>query len=399
MLLTLSKPVKAEFEFKPHDYSPTYSSSSAARYSSDLPGGQLPSQSAGASSIMGTPHRGLPPPSAMTLPEPGRGPALTASLGNLPPAPSSWQGAEDGMKNWLAAKAEEEKRKQEEERTRQENLKLEQRKIESNMLQASIQGGIPPHLVPIIFAGIGGGNLANISAEWIQQYQVQLQTAQQQQQAQAQPQMSPELRRETRLINPPPTAAFGGQPPTPHSVLPSSSVQSLPPQPQHGSFLSHTSGNMSPRARAAQATHVGAPTSAPRPSQSQLPRLTTNEIIIQQPPTGPSNVQQVQQTQPAQQQEQSSSPSIYFHHWVPPSTQQEKTSGGNPPATPSAPPRSGKRKADTPLHRPQRQRLNRTIRQHTRTSQRHLPPHLDDEDTPEPVLMLLHEGQRPTAVL
>ncbi|KAF2676813.1 hypothetical protein K458DRAFT_178316 [Lentithecium fluviatile CBS 122367] len=349
MLLTLSKPVKSEFEFKTHDYSPTYSSSPAARFSTKLPGGHLPSQTAGASSTMGTPHRGLPPPSAMALPDPGRGPSSNP-LGNLPPAPSQWQGAEDGMKNWLAAKAEEEKRKQEEEKTKQENLKVEQRKIESSMLRDSIQGGVPPHLVPIIFAGIGGGNLANVSAEWIRDYQVQLQAAQQQQQqqqqaqaqAQVQSQLSPDLRREPRLIGQPPPGAFGAQPQTPHSVLPSTSVlpgQPLASQPGHTTFssTSYASGNMSPRARAAQAAHVGAPTSAPRPPpQSQLPRLTTNEILVQQPPAAPSNVQQHQQSQPAQQQEQqSSSPSIYFHHWVPPTTQQEKTASGNPPATPS----------------------------------------------------------------
>ncbi|KAF2244884.1 hypothetical protein BU26DRAFT_88500 [Trematosphaeria pertusa] len=345
MLLTLPKPAKAEFEFKTHDYSPTISSYAAARFSPKLNGGQLPSQPASASSTMGTPHRGLPPPSAMTLPDPGRGPPpIPSSMGSLPPAPSQWQGAEDGMKNWLAAKAEEERRKQEEEKTRQEGLRLEQRKIEQSMLRESMQGGVPPHLVPMIFAGIGGGSLASISAEWIRDYAVQLQTAQQQQQAQAQAQaqaqsqLSPELRRESRLISQAQPGAYGAQPQTPQTVHPPTSVlpgQPLPSQPSHAAFAtsSYASGSMSPRARAAQSGHVGAPTSAPRPPpQSQLPRLTTNEIQIQQPPTAPSNVQQLQQTQSAQQEQ--SSPSIYFHHWVPPTSQQEKSSG-NPPATPS----------------------------------------------------------------
>lgn len=346
MLLTLSKPAKSEFEFKTHDYSPTLSSSVAARFSPKLSGGLLSSQSASASSVMGTPHRGLPPPSAMTLPDPGRGPPpISSSMAPLPPAPPQWQGAEDGMKNWLAAKAEEEKRKQEEEKSKQETLKLEQRRIEAEMLRESMRGGIPPHLIPMIFAGLGGGSIASLSADLVQEYQSVLQQQQAQAQAQAQThaQLSPELRRETRLIGQPPPplpTAYGAQPQTPQAVLPPASVlpgQPLPSQPSHGAFsaTSYASGTMSPRARAAQSGHVGAPTSAPRPPpQSQLPRLTTNEIQIQQPPAPSSNVQQLQQTQSAQQ-EQQSSPSIYFHHWVPPSSQQDKSSSGNPPATPS----------------------------------------------------------------
>ncbi|PVI00078.1 hypothetical protein DM02DRAFT_655726 [Periconia macrospinosa] len=347
MLLTLAKPPKPAFDFKIHDYSPTFSSSSTtARFSPKLQistNGHLPPQRRDSPpSTMGTPHRGLPPPSAMALPDPGRAPPppISSSLGALPAAPSQWQGAEDGMKNWLAAKAEEEKRKQEEEKTRQENLKLEQRKIEIRMLETSIQGGIPPHLVPIIFAGIGGGNLANISAEWIQSYQSTLQASQQQQQAHTHAQ-SQEHRRDSRLIGQPPPGPFAAQPQTPQSVLPPTSVlpgQPLPSQPQQSTFsASYSSGNMSPRSRgaAAQPGHVGAPTSAPRPPppQSQLPRLTTNEIHVQQTPTAASSVQ-MPNTQSGQQEQ--TSPSIYFHHWVPPTSQQDKaTSSANPPATPS----------------------------------------------------------------
>jgi hypothetical protein len=337
MLLTLSKPVKSDFEYKLHDYSPPYVPSKIARYSPPkINGGPPPPQANNSSFGMGTPHRGLPPPSAMTLPDPGRGTsAMPPPLGSLPPAPSQWQGAEDGMKNWLATKAEEEKRRQEEEKTRQESLKLEQRKIEQSMLRDSIQSGVPPHLVPIIFAGIGGANLANISAEWIQQYSATMQAAQQQ----AQAQVSPDLRRDARMIGQPPATIHAGQPPTPHTILPPTSVlqgQPLQAQPQQAP-LSSTSygGPLSPRARAAQnAGHGGAPTSAPRHMpQSQLPRLTTNEMNIQQPPTAPSSAQQMP-GQPASQEQ--SSPSIYFHHWVPPSSsQQDKSTSGNPPATPS----------------------------------------------------------------
>lgn len=338
MLLTYSNPVKTDLDFKSHAYSPAFSSSTAARYSPKLNGGPPPSQVANSPYRMSTPHRGLPPPSAMTLPDPGRGPPpMSSGLGSLPPAPSQWQGAEDGMKNWLAAKAEEERRKQEEEKTRQESLRLEQRKVEQSMLRESMQGGIPPHLVPIIFAGIGGGNLANISAEWIQQYTVQVQAQQQQAQvqAQAQAQHSPDLRRDPRLIGQPPGNVYAGQPQAQQAILPPTSV--LPGQPLSGQPLHSVSGY----AGDSRATHssglVGPPSSAPRPPpQSQLPRLTTNEMNIQPPPAAPSGVQQLQQTQTNQQDQ--SSPSIYFHHWVPPSassSQQEKSAGGNPPATPS----------------------------------------------------------------
>ncbi|KAK3207742.1 hypothetical protein GRF29_96g242343 [Pseudopithomyces chartarum] len=337
MLLTLAKPQKSEFEFKTHDYSPTAISSAFARYSPKLNGRPPPShpQPASASTSMGTPHRGLPPPSAMTLPEPARGPSISQPMGSLPPAPTQWQGAEDGMKNWLAAKAEEEKRRQEEERTRQEDLRVQQRQIEQSMLRESLQGGVPPHLIPMIFAGMGGGSIANVSAEMLREHQLDLQAAQRQ--AQAQAQLSPDLRRETKFISQAQPGAYGGQPQTPQTALPPTAVlpgQPLPSQSQHAAFSQspYAAGSSSPRMRAVQ---PGAPTSAPRPPpQSQLPRLTTNEMQIQQPPTAPSNVQQLQQAQSAQQ-EQQSSPSIYFHHWVPPNSQQEKTTSGNPPATPS----------------------------------------------------------------
>ncbi|KAI4671997.1 uncharacterized protein J4E88_004497 [Alternaria novae-zelandiae] len=346
MLLTLSNPVKSDFEYKPHAYSPAFSSSSASRYSNRHHRGlSPPPETVNSSHTMGTPHRGLPPPSAMTLPDPARGPPpMSSSLGQLPPAPSQWQGAEDGMKNWLAAKAEEERRKQEEEKTRQETLRLEQRKVEQSMLRESMQGGVPPHLVPIIFAGIGGGNLANISAEWIQQYTTQVQAAHQQAQvqaqAQAQAQLSPDLRRDPRLIGQQQPAVYPGQQQATQPILPSTSVlpgQPLPQQiqPPPLSASAYSGGQTSPHSRAAQAGLGGPSAAAPRSlPQSQLPRLTTNEMTVQQPPAAPAGVQQLQQTQ-TQQQEQSS-PSIYFHHWVPPSSaSQEKSASGNPPATPS----------------------------------------------------------------
>ncbi len=74
------------------------------------------------------------------------------------------------MRAWLIAKAEEDKRKQEEERTRQESLRLEQRRMEHDILRTSLQGGIPPPMVPVVFAGMAGGVLPQATLEWAQQY-------------------------------------------------------------------------------------------------------------------------------------------------------------------------------------------------------------------------------------
>ncbi|KAJ0336167.1 hypothetical protein COL154_012014 [Colletotrichum chrysophilum] len=91
-------------------------------------------------------------------------------MGQLPGPPPQWQGAEDSMRSWLAAKTEEERRRQEEEKTRQESLRLEQRRIEADMLRTSLSGGIPPPIVPLVFAGMGGGVLPPAAMEWAQQF-------------------------------------------------------------------------------------------------------------------------------------------------------------------------------------------------------------------------------------
>ncbi|KAI9811782.1 MAG: hypothetical protein M1827_005327 [Pycnora praestabilis] len=315
---------------------------------------------------MTTPHRGLPPPSAMTLPAPDRGPPpIGQPMGQLPAPPSQWQGAEESMRNWLQAKAEEDKRKQEEEKTHQESLRLEQRKIEQSMLRDSLSGGVPPYMVPMVFAGMGGGNLANASLEWTQHYlaqvhQLQQQQAQQQQQQQQQlqhqalppSQSSPELRRETRLIAHPygpsqqQTQSQPGLPPAQgQQGQQGQQLVSQPPQPP--TFQPPYQLSPSARARAQQGNiQVPAPTSAPRPPpQSTLPRLNTGELQIQPPPQGASGMQiaapgqsmhPLQQSQSAQQsgqQQDNPSPSIYFHHWVPPNSQ--AGSGSNQPNTPS----------------------------------------------------------------
>jgi hypothetical protein len=292
---------------------------------------------------MSTPHRGLPPPAAMTLPQPTQQPPpigqppLGQPMGQLPAPPQQWQGAEESMRNWLHAKAEEDKRKQEEEKTRQEALRLEQRKIEQDMLRTSLNGGIPPYMIPMVFAGMGGGNLPNASLEWAQHYMAQAHQLQQQQHLQQQQQLLPsqshtspeQLQRRDSRAQP-----YGGQPLQAPMTLPSTPIG--PSTSQSGSFPPNYP--MSPATRSRSNTG----TLARPPATSQLPRLNTGELHIQQVPVGPPGMQilpgqpghPLSQSQSAQQQETQSSPSIYFHHWQPP-TSQAGTSSANQPTTPS----------------------------------------------------------------
>ena len=258
------------------------------------------------------------------------------------------------MRNWLGAKQEEDKRKQEEEKTRQETLRLEQRKIEQSMLRESLQGGIPPHMVPIVFAGMGGANLANASLEWAQHYlqqmslqqqpsqppQIQYQPPQQQaqqpqqvQQALPPPQGSPDIRRDRA----------GGPGANPYAQHPPPNLPAPPAASQ--SAFSYD------RARQQQAIQAAPPaTSAPRPGQSALARLTTGEMQIQPPPPGgsqlplqpqPPQIQSSQDQQPPPQQgpppppsqqqgqSQNTPTNIYFHHWIPPNASKEPPTPSN----------------------------------------------------------------------
>ena len=281
------------------------------------------------------------------------------------------------MRNWLQAKQEEDRRRQEEEKTRQEGLRLEQRRIEHSMLHESLQGGIPPHLIPMVFAGMGGGNLPAASLDWAQHYMAEWQQAQQQQQLhlQQQPpqhqqqmsqavlpqpsQPSPELRRESRPIGQPQPNPYASQPPPPAMqagpLLPGHPSMQQPP-PQGATFLPpYQPGSISPITRPGRAPSVTAPSSAPRPQpHGVLPRLNTSEMQIQNPPTHgsvhggvrgsnsgsaihPLHQSHIANTspprEPASQSQSQSSPNIYFHHWVPPSS--GSTKEAREPTTPS----------------------------------------------------------------
>ncbi|KAI1128234.1 hypothetical protein F5Y10DRAFT_292254 [Nemania abortiva] len=310
---------------------------------------------------MSAPLRGLPLPAAMTLPQPPppHGPpphppasssvmqaqappapsAHSQSLGPLPPPPQ-WQGSEDSMRHWLLAKAEEERRKQEEEKTQQESLRLDQRRIEHDILRMSLERGVPPPMIPLVFAGMSGGNLSQATIEWVQQY---LPPPQQPQHAQILPtqgRISPEHahRRDSQQYGS--YAGSTGVPPTPGSAAGT-----------QAGFVPYQGPGSPTRARAQT---VGFGAGAGRPlgglGSSALPRLSTGEGGGA--PSHPSHAtaqQQQQQQQHHQQQQgavaqqETQSPSIYFHYWQPPTSH----ASSSQQATSDSP---KKRKATGPQH-------------------------------------------------
>lgn len=217
------------------------------------------------------------------------------------------------MKAWLHAKSEEEKRRQEEERTKQEGFRFEQRKIEGDILRTALQGGVPPSVVPMIFASMGGGNLPPAALEWAQQYAQQ-----------AHPQQllpgpgSPDHRRDSHPQAYAHYSGSGGVPSTPGSA-----------QAVHGGFVGAYSG--SPRTRGYTMPVSG---SRPMAAGSGLSNLNTS-VLPSQGAAAAVAAQSHPGVAAAQQQEQQQSPSIYFHMWQPPSGQGGSQPGSNQPATPS----------------------------------------------------------------
>ncbi|WXC66243.1 hypothetical protein SNK03_012026 [Fusarium graminearum] len=286
---------------------------------------------------MSAPHRGLPPPAAMALPpqqpttvgvpppppphhqplppqplpqqpqqQPSLGPLVhqQRDRGQLPAPPQQWQGAEESMKLWLQARTEEDRTRQEEERTRQESLRLEQRRVEMDMLRTSIQAGIPPPMVPLVFAGMGAGGLPPHTAlEWAQQFMPPGQVLPHAQTTSAQWPLPPEHQRESQ-----------SQPHTQQQGIPSASTQAAgyayPPSPSRprGQTVSGIIG----RPMVIKPGHIDIP---------NVPQLAHAHAMHQ-------NMQQAQQ-----QHEPQAGSSIYFHHWQPPNTQAGGSS--NRPGSPS----------------------------------------------------------------
>ncbi|KAI8630929.1 hypothetical protein F5Y19DRAFT_40444 [Xylariaceae sp. FL1651] len=328
---------------------------------------------------MSAPHRGLPLPAAMTLaqPPPPPGPPHppvpssvlqpqvssapsphSQSLGPLPPPPQ-WQGSEDSMRNWLMAKAEEDRRRQEEEKTRQESFRLEQRRIEHDILRTSLENGIPPPIIPVVFAGMSGGNLSQATLEWVQQYLPQPQQPHHAQILPAQGPQSPEHRRDSQQYSSYPGPA--GVPPTPGSGT--GSQAGFVPYQGPGSptrVRPHNIGLGSQPARSMGAL-----------GGSALPRLSTSEGATGPPGPPHASHSTTQQHGPVATQETQSSP-LYFHHWQPPTSH----AGSSQPAASVDSPK--KRKATGPQQAlpPPSQRRSRspTFGQHVNTSTLSNPP-------------------------
>ncbi|KKO98096.1 hypothetical protein THAR02_09798 [Trichoderma harzianum] len=287
---------------------------------------------------MSTSHRGLPPPAAMTLPPqqpPSVGPPPShhaqpppplplsqpshqaqqpwpSPSAGLPPPPQQWQGAEESMRTWLQAKTEEEKTRQEEERTRQETLRLEQRKIEMDILRASLGGGIPPPMVPLVFAGMGsGGTLPQAALEWAQQF------------------MAPAQGHHPQLLPPQrPHSPDHSREPVGHGMVYATSPAQVTSAQGPGGYGPYPGSPTRPRGQTVSGA-MGRPIG-----------MASNMVGVANPPQppgqGPPPVMPPYQGH-AHTQSQSSqhdtSPSIYFHHWQPPATQSGSSS--NRPGTPS----------------------------------------------------------------
>ncbi|QKX63046.1 uncharacterized protein TRUGW13939_10214 [Talaromyces rugulosus] len=336
MLLTLKPPIQSGIK-GPHEYSivrqslPTPHASSTTTATGSPPS-TPPTQPSPERAMDQNPRRGLPPPAAMTLaPDAQMTTTATAPVPQLPPPPLHWHTPDDAMRHWLQTKAEEDRRRQEEERTRQESLRLEQRRIENNMLREAFQAGVPPHMVPLIFTGLGGGSTARSSWDMAQQIELSThathQRALSQHQHQAIPPpltsstpgpaaesaqtLPPDFRRDSRAIPPNPYATQVSLPPA------SAPSQPLPPSPTQSQRYSITSQTNSVRS------------SDLRPPASSVSRLNSGETRetpsshaaaaqYQQSPSAPTPASMPAKSEAAQS-------SIFFHHWVPPGQSQPST--------------------------------------------------------------------------
>ncbi|KAL2854925.1 hypothetical protein BJY01DRAFT_204597 [Aspergillus pseudoustus] len=271
----------------------------------------------------------LPRPTSLTLPPPDFGFTPMASVTpnqQLPHPPAQRQSSEDAMHYWRA-RAEEDRRKQEEEKTRQETLRLEQRRVEQSMLRDSLMAGIPPHIIPLIFAGICQGGLPQPVIELTQQYLAQITEARgsnssipPQPQSRSHSHSSPHTQRphvhtrqDSRSVPPSPFPAATAQhvvPPPPNILL----SQNLPP---------NAGGPHTPQPLGGPST----PSGPPGPRNVLNPWSNTVGPIQNQPGSismgnvhyapGSSIPAAPGRNRPGSRSRRSPQ-SLYFHHWVPP---------------------------------------------------------------------------------
>ncbi|KAJ3486141.1 hypothetical protein NLG97_g6672 [Lecanicillium saksenae] len=245
----------------------------------------------------------------------------------LPPPPQHWSSSDESMRNWLQARTEEERTRQEEERTRQEGLRLEQRKIEMDMLRSSIGGGIPPPMIPLVFAGMAsGGVLPQAALDWAHQFM----TSQSQYPQLPPPPLrphSPESQRESVAQAPAqyhpanaPPPAHGGY--APHGTSPTrargQTVSGIMARPGTGSNMS-SAGSNTPQSGGLQ------------PSTSTLGPFQPHQ------PTGGQSGQH--------------DSTLFFHHWQPPASQSGQSAGGsNRPGSPAGESQKKRKAGGDPPH-------------------------------------------------
>lgn len=316
MLLTLNQHNQQTDAGDPSDSSAVLSShppsllSSCSESSSEIALAQVVSS-------MESSSRDRPSPSAL--------PRMPAAMPTpLPPPPSQWQGAEP-MQQWLRAKAEEDRRSQEEEKTRQETLRLEQRKIEQTILADSLRAGVPPHLIPLMFAGINGGNGGNTHwSETIHQYMTHASAS-----------------RGLSTAPPPSQQSFSSSGPS-TSYGPSVHLSVSATDSQEDFRRTHSGAGLYSyppivKLPSAGNSSVGGPASTPQvplplPAQPRpvdmQPQVIPNLASPHLPPHPPqviptSGRQDPRTTRPA--------PPISFHHWVPPGQTQPPSQSQAPP--------------------------------------------------------------------
>ncbi|KAL3456357.1 hypothetical protein BJX64DRAFT_46087 [Aspergillus heterothallicus] len=260
---------------------------------------------------MDTPRDRLPRPTSLTLPPPDVG--FTS------------MGSEDAMHYWRA-RAEEDRRKQEEEKTRQETLRLEQRRVEQSMLRDSLMAGIPPHIIPLIFAGICQGGLPQPVLELTQQYLAQVSdvrgpnpSATPQVQSRSHSHSSSHsqrlpvhTRQDSRSVPPSPFPATAQHvvPPPPNILL----SQNMPPNaggphtPQPLGGPSAPSGPPDPRPVMNPWSNTAGPVQA-QPSSISMGNVQYAPGSSMPPAPGRNRHGSRSRRSP---------PSLYFHHWIPP---------------------------------------------------------------------------------
>ncbi|KAK1138458.1 hypothetical protein N8T08_002493 [Aspergillus melleus] len=338
MLLTLKPSSQNGVKGPPHDYAIVRQSIPAAPRSSPPPAVSEPQ----IQQSMESSRRGLPPPSALTLPPPDVAFAAANPMNQQhqpplppppPPPPPQRQDSDASYHSWLEAKAEEDRRKQEEEKTRQETLRLEQRRIEQSMLRDSLHAGVPPHMIPLIFAGISQGGVPQSVLEVTQQYMTQS--------------AIPPPRGPPAAPSMPGPSHSSSQRRAPHVRRDSRSIPSSSTSSSHPYVASTQQPVAGPGVLLSQPLHASAPSSTP-PSlgRSLDPRAAPSmsrhhpgesQSSHQQPAINLSNVHyapgsSVPLSQPAagksDSQPRPSPPSLYFHHWVPPAQSLPNTPSG-----------------------------------------------------------------------